>query len=110
MLRRSRDFIDLDRRFRKLETESKREEASLGSYTNEVFESAYLRSGLSWTNLLEQRLAVILGEAGSGKTWEFRHQADLRSHDGGLAFFIPLEGLSSRPISEILDHNKNQEF
>ena len=72
----STDFIELDRRFRKLEKESKREDTALASYTDEVFEFGFSRSGLSWTELLEERLTVILGEAGSGKTWELRHRAD----------------------------------
>ena len=61
-------FLELDRRFRKLEKESKSEETALASYTSEVFELGLLRSGLGWTELLDQRLTVILGEAGSGKT------------------------------------------
>jgi hypothetical protein len=106
----STDFIELDRRFRKLEKESKREEAALASYTSEVFELGLLSSGLGWNELLEERLTIILGEAGSGKTWELRHRAELLSDDGKFGFFIPLEGLATRTISEILDQKKYQEF
>jgi hypothetical protein len=106
----STDFIELDRRFRKLEKESKREDAALASYADEVFELGFLRSELGWTELLEGRLTVILGEAGSGKTWELRHRADLLSDQGKHAFFVPLEGLASRLISDVLDQNKYREF
>ena len=106
----SGDFIELDRRFRKLEKESKREETALASYTSEVFELGLLGNGLGWTELLGQRLIVILGEAGSGKTWELRHRAEVLPDEGKFGFFIPLEGLATRSISEVLDQKKYQEF
>jgi hypothetical protein len=104
------DFIELDRRFRTLDKESRREDTALASYTDEVFELALLRSGLGWTELLDERLTVILGEPGSGKTWELRHRADLLSSQGKHAFFITLEGLVTRPISDVLDQNRYYEF
>jgi hypothetical protein len=104
------DFIELDRRFRKLDKESKREDIALASYTDEVFGLGLLRDGLTWTELLDERLTVILGEAGSGKTWELRHRAAALADDGKFGFFIPLEGLASRSISEVLDQKKYQEF
>lgn len=106
----STDFIELDRRFRKLEKESKREDTALASYTDEVFEFGFSRSGLSWTELLEERLTVILGEAGSGKTWELRHRAELLSDNSEFGFFIQLEGLANGPIYEVLDQKKYQQF
>ena len=106
----SGDFIELDRRFRKLDKESKRENTALASYTDEVFGLGLLRDGLSWTELLDERPTVILGEPGSGKTWELRHRDDLLSSQGKHAFFVPLEGLASHPISDVLDQNKYQEF
>jgi hypothetical protein len=104
------DFLELNRHFRKLEKESKREEAALASYTSELFELGLLGSGLSWTELLEERLIIILGEAGSGKTCELRHRAELLSDGTKFGFFIPLERLATGTISEVLDRKKYQEF
>src|SRR5439155_24037298 len=106
----SGEFIELDRRFRKLEKESKAEEAALTSYTSELYEWSLFRGAMGWTDLLEERLIVILGEAGSGKTWELRHRAQLLSGNRQFAFFVPLDALASRPISEVLDPARNKMF
>ena len=36
---------------------------------------------LSWSDLLKKRIVVILGEAGTGKTFEFEHQAAGLPHE-----------------------------
>jgi hypothetical protein len=45
---------------------------------------------ISWSDLLEKRVVVILGEAGIGKTHEFKNRAESLAADGKTAFFIPL--------------------
>src|SRR6266404_4938043 len=106
----SAGFVELNRRFRKLQAASDREDAALESYTAEVFSLSRYDSSLGWDNLLENRLTVVLGEAGSGKTWEFRQRADVLSRDGKYALFIPLEALASRPLVDSLDAKKRQQF
>lgn len=58
--------------------------------------STYLSGGhLQWADLLSQRVVVVLGEAGSGKTWEFQDQAKRLRHAGQTAFFLPLNKVTS---------------
>jgi hypothetical protein len=53
------------------------------------FSLASRRSGrLSWGDLLKKRLAVILGEAGIGKTFEFQHSDHCRERQRGTAVGI----------------------
>lgn len=50
----------------------------------------------TWDDLLKERLVVVLGEAGIGKTYEFRQQAERPQSQAKAAFFIPLN-LLQRP-------------
>jgi hypothetical protein len=59
------------------------------------FRSAEKR-GLTWDNLLKQRLVVVLGEAGIGKTYEFDQQVRRLESEGKRAFLISLN-LLERP-------------
>lgn len=54
------------------------------------------KRGLTWDDLLKQRLVVVLGEAGIGKTYEFRQQSRRLESEGRAAFFISLN-LLARP-------------
>ncbi len=58
--------------------------------------STYLSGGHSqWSDLLSKRLVVVLGEAGSGKTWEFQDQAKRMRNAGQAAFFLPLNKVNA---------------
>ena len=100
-------FIELDRRFRKLNPLDNLEEAALESYASSFIG---LKSGLGWEELLERPLVVVLGEPGSGKTWEFRERARILRAKGKNAFFIPLDRLISEPLTEILSLEENGMF
>jgi hypothetical protein len=52
-------------------------------------------ASLSWRDLSDKDLAVIVGEAGIGKTFEFRAQVERMQAEGKSAFFLPLSQLSS---------------
>lgn len=83
--------LDLQRTFLK----SRFKEGSQAEDADEDF-STYFSGGHSqWANLLSQRLVVVLGEAGSGKTWEFQDQAKRLRHAGQAAFFLPLNKVTS---------------
>jgi hypothetical protein len=83
--------LDLQRTFLK----SRFKEGSQVEDADEDF-STYLSSGHSgWADLLARRLVVVLGEAGSGKTWEFQDQAKRLRHAGNSAFFFPLNKITS---------------
>jgi predicted NACHT family NTPase len=65
-------FIELDRRFIDVTELADPEESALRSYTASLLGK---EAGISWPGLLKSRIVVILGEPGSGKTWELRNQA-----------------------------------
>ena len=52
----------------------------------------------SWSDLTERRSAVVLGEAGCGKTTEFKRHADRLVREGKTAFFIPLKDLANQDL------------
>lgn len=58
--------------------------------------------GMSWNELLKSRAAVVLGEAGTGKTREFTEQAQRLSRAGRSTFFIRLENLAREKLEEVL--------
>lgn len=59
---------------------------------------------MGWPDLLTHRIVVILGEAGSGKTTEFREQASILKGSGKQAFFVPLEDLADRQLAPDVDN------
>ena len=56
---------------------------------------------LSWSDLLKKRVVVILGEAGTGKTFEFERQAARLQQDNKAAFFLALNELTSREAVDL---------
>lgn len=83
------NFIQLNRTFRKLDTDK--------DQTDEAYK-INLAFGLTkntlWTDILEHERAIILAEAGAGKTEEFEHIANTLIAEGKTAFFLRLEHLS----------------
>jgi hypothetical protein len=78
-------FIELDRAFHELsEHAGKSDDVDL----SQVFA---VKSNLTWDDVLRIRRAVILSEAGSGKTQEIRHAAGRLRAEGKAAFFLRLE-------------------
>lgn len=90
------EFIALDRRFRHLNLSGDQENAAFDSYTSGLFTNH--DHHLSWSDLLSEDLVVILGEPGSGKTWELREQTKLLCNAGKFAFFIRLDAVLGRGI------------
>jgi hypothetical protein len=81
--------IDLDRRFWEL--------PRTGDFpTSQYFEVARSQGKLlRWSDIILRRCAVILGEAGSGKTTEFKEQVRRFREANGYAFFLPIEALAN---------------
>src|ERR1700693_545538 len=102
-------FIELDRRFEELSTDQSAESNALQSYTR-VSALLGLRPGMSWQELLEKRLAVVLGEPGSGKTWEFRERALALNSSKKIAFYIELEQLVANALPQTLDEQSRKRF
>lgn len=82
-------YIDLNRRFCSLRGPGAVEDLAASSYLR----GSLFDSSLGWDELLKQRLVVVLGEPGSGKSWEFRKRCDSIKEVGQPAFFIELERL-----------------
>jgi hypothetical protein len=106
-------FIDLERTFRVLEGPQLDERASIDA-RRKAAAQAYLEStggmhtSLSWTQLLESPLTVVLGEPGSGKTWELREQARRMRDRGVNGFFLPLENLIQSQLPDVLSPQDQQ--
>ena len=65
---------------------------------------------LDWSDLLEHRRVVLLAEALSGKTEEFRHQAEALIAQGKAAFFVRIEDLADDGFEAALDRLASQAF
>src|SRR3954467_4085261 len=78
-------FIELSRTFHELsEHAGKSDDVDL----SQVFQ---VKSNMTWDEVLKIPRAVILSEAGSGKTQEIRNAAARLRAEGKAAFFLRLE-------------------
>ncbi len=93
------EFVQLDRTFAEYDPDRDQEQLAQQSYLGEALG---ISSQLTWNELLEHGRAVVLGEAGSGKTWEFEAQVERLSSDETFAFFVRLESLAENDLSQIL--------
>jgi hypothetical protein len=69
-----------------------------------------LSGSLSWADLLKFRRVVLLAEAASGKTAEFRNQAELLNAAGKPAFFVRIEDLADDGFKDALDQGAINKF
>lgn len=58
---------------------------------------------LDWEQLRQRRRVILLAEAASGKTEEFRHQCDVLRAAGSPAFFLRIEELADQGTEAALD-------
>jgi hypothetical protein len=65
---------------------------------------------LDWRRLLEHRRVVLLAEASSGKTEEFRNQQGVLSSQGKPAFFIRIEELADQGFEAALEPSSARAF
>lgn len=80
----SEHYIELGRTFHELSPKS-------GESDEFDYRSYYSDKKLAWADLLAGYRVIILSEAGSGKTEEIRHSAQLLRRNGKPAFFLRLE-------------------
>ncbi len=87
------NYIDLNRRFETVPQEAVAEESALRSY---AVGSTWMgrRNALTWDEILKHQLVVLLGEPGSGKTYELQYQATLSS-PGCSRFYFRLDELAA---------------
>ena len=76
-------FVELRRTFHEVSNEAPNDEADVRQF--------FGGKVVSWTDLLQEHRAVILSEAGAGKTEEIRHAAKRLRTEGKPAFFLRLE-------------------
>jgi len=93
------DYIELDRRFKELGENTIPEQTALDSYTRALLGNNH---SLSWGDVLKKRLVVILGEPGSGKTYEFRQKCEEIKENGKYAFFVRLDALVDSGLRDVL--------
>lgn len=89
---RPADFIDLDRRF----VAHAQGGGDSDTLWAEVFAERQERRDWDW--LFEHRIAALLAEAGAGKSYEFRAQADRLNADGRPAFYLRIERMLGESI------------
>lgn len=65
---------------------------------------------LSWQDLREYRRVALLAEASSGKSAEFRNQADSLRAAGHAAFFVTIEELADHGFEAALEPNAANAF
>ena len=65
---------------------------------------------LDWPSLRQHRRVVLLAEASSGKSAEFRNQKDQLRVQGHAAFFVTIEELADHPFEAALDPADLQAF
>ena len=96
---RREGFVDLDRRFTVVSERSDRDAAGDESYLHRVFSG---QGRFDWEKLLKRPLVVVLGEQGSGKSWEIENQATRLSGMGQFAFYLRLEDLIDRRLPDVM--------
>ncbi|WP_128971175.1 hypothetical protein [Bradyrhizobium tropiciagri] len=98
------DFVELDRYFISV---AKDQEPSL-----DVGRAWGPRLGgwLSWGDLRRRRRVILLAEAASGKTEEFRHQCEALRALGKPAFFFRIEELADNGTETALDSDSVKLF
>lgn len=100
-------YVDLDRRFDTFSSDANSEAAALRSYLAAIEGG---EAGSSWNDILKHRLVVVLGEPGSGKSEEFRHQAEAYHRDGQITFLLELDRLVTDEVAAVLGEAGFAEF
>lgn len=93
-------YINLKRSFFDYSDDSDPESAAQQSYILNAFGDD---TNIYWDNLLESRYVVVLGEAGSGKSWEFEAQHALLRANNKFAFFLRLENLVDGDLADTIN-------
>ena len=99
------DYCELSREFAHLGKD--KSDHSIDSYESDLA-FRYWRSK-SWDELHEEsETIIILGEPGSGRSYEFKAQCDHLNATGGEAFYIELHRLISLSVSDIFNSTAEQ--
>jgi hypothetical protein len=101
------DYIDLGRRFLSHDENAVPNEAANASYLFQWGQD----NTFGWDELLKTRgVHVVLGEAGSGRTYEFKAKARALRSEGKTAFFLSLHRLVSETLEQQMDAAEHRAF
>lgn len=96
------DYCDLNRRFVPLATKDGSDELSPESYESNFLYRNWRAK--KWKQLYENtQHTIILGEQGSGRSYEFKAQCNQLTIQGKTAFYIELHRLVTNSIEEIVE-------
>lgn len=98
------DFTDLDRNFAPL-TKDQEPSLDIGRFWGGRY-----GGWLNWEELRRRRRVILLAEAASGKTEEFRHQCEVLQAAGSPAFFLRIEELADYGTEATLDSESEKLF
>ncbi|WP_395753902.1 hypothetical protein [Prosthecobacter sp.] len=95
------DYCELNRRFVQFKHEASTDDFALQSYDSH---SAYFEWGsLGWGELMgKPGVIVILGEPGSGRSYEFKARCQVLCDQGAAAFYLELHRLVDASPAEVL--------
>ena len=97
------NFVELDRLFAPVRKDQQ------SSLELEIW-SRKVGGWLDWGEMLAHRRVVLLAEASSGKTEEFRNQQKILSSQGKPAFFIRIEEPADQGFEAALDPGSTEIF
>ncbi len=108
-MRRPSDYCELGRRFVQFKPTGDVEDYVASSYYGDL---AFLgRGSVGWEDLQAgQGVSVILGEPGSGRSYEFKAQAQALSDQEKFGFYLELHKLLSTPGRDLLDESEKNAF
>lgn len=98
------DYVELNRTFLDFDEKNDVEGAALKSYMAGLF------GELNWDKLFQSKYVVILGEAGSGKTWELEAQAEKLRAQGRYSFFVRIDALATQSFDAALNAKDVKSF
>ena len=98
------EYVDLERYFMPI-----KEDQELDLEVTRVWGKS-IGGWLDWDDLLNQWRVVLLAEASSGKTEEFRNNKKKLFEEGKSAFYIRIEELADEGFEQALDPNATHEF
>ena len=101
----SRELLELKRRFIPVSASSG--ELNTDSW---LLQAVITSSTESWGELVKRPYVVVLGEAGAGKSTEFRQQADRLSQSGEFALCLSIVDLAGRGLHKCLHYQRLQEL
>ena len=98
------DYIELDRKFASYESDLIGENDDMSYYLSSS------RASVAWEDVLKYRCAIIIAEAGSGKTTELKHMVEKLRQQGEKAFFFDISTLAKGDFNLALGVGKQQEL